>query len=396
MLNKLLFKYQRLGQMIIAFLGTLLGLTFLLISLQFYFDLRSVLQQEEEIFGPNTFILQKKVTAMNTFSLGNTKFTPKEIKDLESKDFIVRVDPFITSSFDVRIKIRVLESLDPLIIDAFVQSIPKKYFSDVEYNWEWNENNEFIPIVLPEHYLTLFNHGFAPAQNYPQIPKESLSEAHIDLVIKNDKGINKRFKGKIVGLTSKVNSILVPNSYIQHCNKILGISSENTAPSRIVIQTKNDSYNDVEQLIEDKNYETNVSYLDKAKIKTYLSVIMIALLIVNFIILVLSLLAFIQYSQIVIYKTEYEIQTLLRIGYSVKKITWTYIRFFAILFALIATLSIIFVITFKFWSLSYMEKMGFEFEPGIIPLVFYTAFGLYLIFTGFNLINIRRLIKKLL
>lgn len=396
MLNKLLFKYQRLGQMIIAFLGTLLGLTFLLISLQFYFDLRSVLQQEEEIFGPNTFILQKKVTGMNTLSLGNTRFTEKEIKDLEKKDFIVKVDPFVSSDFDVGIKLSVNESIPPLYIDAFVQSIPKKYFSDVDADWEWTEESEFVPIVMPEDYLTLYNHAFAPSQGLPQLAKEAIQSAVLKMEIKNKNGVKKLFTCKIVGLTNKVNSILAPTPFIKYCNAKYGNSEKPKNPSRIVIQTKNDAYNDIEQLIKDKNYETNISFLDKAKIKSYLSVIMIALLIVNFIILVLSLLAFIQYSQIVIYKTEYEIQTLLRIGYSVKKITWTYIRFFAILFALIATLSIIFVITFKFWSLGYMEKMGFEFEPGIIPLVFYTAFGLYLIFTGFNLINIRQLIKKLL
>lgn len=392
MLNRLLFKYQRLGQMIIAFLGTLLGLSFLLISIQFYYDLKSVLNQEEEIFGANTFILQKKVSGLNTLSLGNNAFRQKDIQKLIEQDFVVRLDTFKTSTYDVQLKLET-----PYFrTDGFVQALPQNYFSDVQANWQWTPESEFVPIVMPEDYLTLYNHGFAPSQGTPQIAKETLYELEFSLEIKENGKVLKKFPSKIVGLTNKINSILVPESFLKFTNARYKQEGKQKAPSRVIIQTTRDSYSAVESYIKENNLETSKSVLDKAKIKTYLSIIMIALLVVNFIILALSLLAFIQYSQIVIYKTDYEIQTLLRIGYSVKKITLTYIRFFAILFAIIAALAILAVFTFKRWSMGYMESMGFDFEPGVLPIVFYTSAVLFIIFTVFNLLNIRLLIKKLL
>ena len=86
MLKKILFRESTNFQFIFATAGALIGLTALLLSLQLIMDVRSFHSNEEELFGPNTVVIQKKVTKLTTIGMNSTEFTKKEILNIESRD----------------------------------------------------------------------------------------------------------------------------------------------------------------------------------------------------------------------------------------------------------------------------------------------------------------------
>lgn len=59
MLNKLLFRNQDRKQLIIAMIGSLLGITFLITSIHYLIKVNQF-GEGTEILGPNTIIVQKR------------------------------------------------------------------------------------------------------------------------------------------------------------------------------------------------------------------------------------------------------------------------------------------------------------------------------------------------
>ena len=70
MLEKLLFRNQDKKQLLIAIIGAFMGITFLITSIHYIIKVNEF-GKGTDILGPNTIIVQKKVT--NSSSLNLTK-----------------------------------------------------------------------------------------------------------------------------------------------------------------------------------------------------------------------------------------------------------------------------------------------------------------------------------
>jgi len=74
MLNKLLFRNQDKKQLIIAMIGAFFGITFLVTSIHYLIKV-SEFGEGSEILGPNTIIVQKRVTDANIVGMSRTDFS---------------------------------------------------------------------------------------------------------------------------------------------------------------------------------------------------------------------------------------------------------------------------------------------------------------------------------
>ena len=68
MLNKLLFKNQDRKQLVIAMVGDFMGITFLITSIHYLIKVNEF-GKGADILGPNTIIVQKKVTNSSSLNL---------------------------------------------------------------------------------------------------------------------------------------------------------------------------------------------------------------------------------------------------------------------------------------------------------------------------------------
>jgi hypothetical protein len=109
MISKLLFRNQDKRQLIIAMIGSLLGITFLITSIHYLIKVNEF-GEGADILGPNTLIVQKKVSNSNTLNFAKTDFSSNEINALKKEPFILDVKPVISNNFDVS-----FETADPLV-----------------------------------------------------------------------------------------------------------------------------------------------------------------------------------------------------------------------------------------------------------------------------------------
>ncbi|MBK6524356.1 MAG: hypothetical protein IPG07_01690 [Crocinitomicaceae bacterium] len=211
MLRKLLFRNSTNLQFIFATGGALIGLTALLLSFQLILDVRNFHSSEEELFGPNSVVIQKRVTKLTSVGMNNTEFTPEDIEALRSKEFITDIAPFQSADFKVGISEVPGDGLPHFYADMFFQAIPDR-FMDIDVDWSWKDTSDYIPIVLPRDFIMLINYGFAQSQGMNQISEELLMAARLTIHI-NGNGKRVKMIGQVVGFSHKISSILVPESF---------------------------------------------------------------------------------------------------------------------------------------------------------------------------------------
>lgn len=393
MLKKILFRNSTNFQFIFATLGALVGLTALCLSFQLTLDVQSFHSGEEDLFGPNSVVIQKKVTKLSSLGMNNTDFTDEEIEGLRQKEFITDVAPFESADFRVALSEVKGDGLPPFYADMFFQSIPDR-FLDLDVNWEWNEDSEFVPIVLPRDFIMIINYGIAQSQGFNQISEELLMAARLTIHIKGESKNDKKI-GRVVGFSQKISSILVPKSFLDSANEEFG-SGNKIQPNRIFITTVDDSYGELEELMDEMNLDIAKSAIDVAKIKTIIGVIIGIFGIAAILIMLLSLMGFVQYSQLVLSKASYEIQTLLRLGYPIKSIVKTFIKQMTVIFGLITAASITIMLVIKLFVVNtWLDKNGIHLEESSIVPTIILALFCFGVFILSNLLNIRKTVRNL-
>lgn len=392
MLKKILFRERTNVQFVFATAGALIGLTALLLSLQLILDVQSFHSNEEELFGPNSVVIQKKVTKLTTIGINSTEFTPDDIQALREKEFITDVAPFASADFKVGISEVEGDGLPHFYADMFFQSIPNR-FMDIDVDWNWNEKSEFIPIVLPRDFIMIINYGFAQSQGMNQISEDLLMAARLTIHI-NGNGQKTTMIGRVVGFSQKISSILVPESFLTYSNALYG-NGKIQNPSRVFITTKDDSYGELEELMEEMNLDISKSAIDVAKIKTIIAVVIGIFGIASILIMLLSLLGFVQYSQLVLSKASYEIKTLVRIGYSIRQIVNTFIQQLSITFGIITFSAVNIMLLVKYLIVNpWLEKNGINIEGSSLMIAIITAILCFILFIFANYVNVKKTVKN--
>ena len=99
-IKKLLFKNREKGQFYVAVLGSIFGTLFLLCSIHYLIRINEF-GSGEEILGPNTLVVQKKVTNSSALNISNNHFNLKEIKKIKKEPFILDAQAIVSNNFDV-------------------------------------------------------------------------------------------------------------------------------------------------------------------------------------------------------------------------------------------------------------------------------------------------------
>lgn len=335
LIKKILFKNQRKSQLYIAVVGAFLGFTFLVTALHYLIRVNEF-GTKAEILGANTLIIQKKVSSLSAVKLSKTDFSEKEIAHFMEQPFIEQVEPIYNNSFGVSLQTD-SELVPYFRSDVFVQSINPDFLKLDEAAWSWSPGDEFVPIVLPRDFLVMLN-TFASAKGIPQVPDELAQSIGFKFTLYNDE--KKEWQNaKIIGFTNEVSAILVPASFMEYGNT----NFPTAIPSKVtqlMMSIKEGSFGDFEKFAEKRGVEAKESSMIVGKLKSISGTLFGIVMFVSVIAVFLAGLVLVQYAQLIISKNKYEINTLLRIGYSPKLIIRVILNYFIGVFAIIGVISL--------------------------------------------------------
>jgi len=143
---------------------------------------------------------------------------------------------------------------------------------------------------------------------------ETISSVNIILECYSPNGV-RNFRGRIVALSDRINSVLVPENFMQMANKEFGGVSSVPA-SRIYLKTKDANNPELLQFLEQKNYHINKDKTRFGRIKQILQAIVSGLAGFGILVIMLAMVLFSFYLQLMIARSKENLQLLLTLGYS--------------------------------------------------------------------------------
>lgn len=390
LLNKLLLKNVSKWQTISFAIANIVGAVIVLFGVQAYKDASSVLRSGDSIIGNNFVVLSKPVSTANTVStlLGEdpSAFSQEELQEIASLPGVKAASGFRTASFNVYGIISMGDI--NLSTEMFLESIPDGFLDLDEESWTADVYDTQIPIVIPRTYLNFYNYGFANSIDGPQIGEALFSMVPIDIVC-SGKGRQVRYQGIIVGLTDRVNTILVPDDFLIEANQYFSNDSDQKPTTRVIVASDGSSADELMKYVEEKGFvydgpgEESVRML--SIVRTIISIVVALGLFVSalsFFLLFISIL-------LIIEKNRYKIDTLHQLGYSDSKIARPYQIFAAVIDFVVWISAGILTIVFYPKLSELMQTISPAYVPDGPGLVLITSVILAVVFSLIHFILIR-------
>ncbi len=390
MLHKLQ-KHTLVKSQIIGYALTLcIGASILLTICQIYCDVKPLLQKQTDVFSNKYAVVSKNISIFKTFNKEGIYFEENEMLKLKQEPFVKSVSHFTPATFKIGAYTGANDQVPLFYTDLFFESIPDKYLDVQTDEWKWNPNKDFVPIIIPENYLNLYNFGFAESQGLPVFSKNTISQIQFNLEVSGN-GKKDHFRSRIVGFSGKINSILVPENFLNWANKTYGKTTTSNT-SRLLVEFKNPSDQRVLAYFNNHNLSINKDELELSKMSFFFHSALLFVFAIALIIIVLSV-AFILLSiNLIIQKNKEQIINLYNIGYRTKQIA----RFYQITISLVTIATIIVAIALSFYIRNlYTQKLNslFNFTPDT-PYFYTIGITMLLLLTILYNILVLKNVKK--
>jgi len=344
MLNQLLQKIIKAStgrsRFILAGIGLSVALILILSAVQLQANYTELLHGKTNQDSVANFLLINK--EVNEQTIGATTLSEAEIEDLRRQPFADAAGVLTPSRF--KVSAQSVSASIPFYTDLFFESVPNEFLDVHNKDWTWDDNSTFIPLVVSNMILDMYNFGFATSQGLPQLSQDLVKNLPIKIVIQSPQGPVEYF-GKVVGFSDRISSVLVPQQFMDWANKKYG-SSQQSKPSRVVIKTRDSGNPDLLNYLKAHGLTTDT---DKTRFSRYRKIVD---LVVNIswvtgaIMLLFALLIFTLFIQLTIASCKDEIALLITLGAAPRQLQkFLFKQFFPVnIFITLAVLAVIAVL----------------------------------------------------
>lgn len=394
-MNKLIWKLLRqhisIGQLTGFFFANLFGMVIVLLSLQFYKDVIPVFTEGDSFMKKDYIIATKKISALGSVAGKSNTFTPQDIEDLKRQSFTKNIGAFTPSQFKVSAGLGMQEAGVHLSTEMFFEAVPDKFVDIKLDKWHFDENTHTIPIIIPRNYLNLYNFGFAQSRSLPKLSEGVMSLIQMDIIMRGN-GRVEQYKGNIVGFSNRLNTILVPQSFMNWANKNFAPDA-GAQPARLIVEVSNPADANIAKYFQQKGYETEDDKLDAGKTTYFLRLTVGIVLSVGLFISLLSFYILMLSIFLLLQKNTTKLESLLLIGYSPARVAFPYQALTILLNMLVLALSVGLVAWLRSY---YTETLTLLFPQIQLGSLWPTIVIGILLFLGISIINILVVRRKVL
>lgn len=388
MIWKLLRQHISVPQLAGFALANLCGMVIILMGVQFYRDVLPVFIQGDSFMKEDYVIVSKQVSTLGSVMGRNSAFSKSEVRELEEQPFTKSVGEFTAARFKVSAGMG-LQGMR-LSTALFLEAVPDRYVDIDLKDWTFLPGQEEIPIVLPRNYLNLYNFGFAQSRSLPQLSEGVMGMMKLDIRM-SGKGQSKQMRGRIVGFSDRLNTILVPEAFMDRANAIYGESKE-AGPSRLILEVNNPADDRIAKYFEEKGYEAEGDKLDAGKTAWFLRVIVGIVLMVGLVISVLSFYILMLSVYLLLQKNTHKLENLLLIGYSPVRVALPYQSLTIVLNAVVLILGLFMVSLVRE---GYLDVLGRMFPQLEVGSMWWSVVVGILLFAGVSVLNIVAIRRKI-
>ena len=295
-------------QLLDFFLANLLGMLIVLLALQFYRDVRPVFSQDDGVINNDYIIISKRISA---FGVGTSSFTKNALEHIQDQPFTVRLGAFTASQYKASCSMGI-EGVANFGTQMYFEAVPDLFVDTDRSQWKYEEGSDFVPIILPRSYLSIYNFGFAQGRSLPQLSEGVVSMIDMTVLLRGDSK-EFRMRGKVVGFTNRLNTILVPESFMQWSNREFAPGAD-ADPTRLIVEVGNPTDDRIAKYIQQHNYDIDEDKLQAGKATYFLKVMSGIVMGVGLLISALSFFILMLSIYLLVQKNTVKFRNLLLIG----------------------------------------------------------------------------------
>lgn len=371
-----------------AIIGLSVALLLILASVQIQMNYNELLRGNNNKDSIANFLVINKV--LTDRNLKNATLSEIEITDIRSQPFTDAVGILHTSQFKASIQ----SSSDqfPFYTDIAFESVPDSFIDVTTKDWTWNEESSFVPIIVPGMFLDIYNFQFSLSQGLPQLTREVVKMIYFKVNMYAQDGTVHSLRGRVVGFSDRISSLLVPQSFMDWANRQYG-SGDNRAPSRIIIRTKDPGNPALNTYLREKQLSTDQ---DKTRFSKYRQIVEMVVNISGFtglLMFLFAMLIFTLFIQLTISSCKDEIRLLLTLGASPKQLKRFLMRQFFPANLIIVFISLVVLSGLQYWAHLLLKAQHASIAPYISAYTFASAIIILAFIWLINNVNIRKYIQ---
>jgi len=293
----------------LSYAGLGIGVLLLLCAVQMYININQLLKEKSNKKNGADFISVTKTITDENIAKDN-RFSTADITEIKTQPFIEDAAPLRSNQFKV---VAGAGAVIPFSADIFVEAIKNDFIDTLPPGFTWQPGQSDVPVIFSSDFLEMYN-VFAASWDLPQLSERTAMAVNIFLRCEGHNGVQ-QFRARIIGFSDRINSILVPENFLATLNKQLE-SKEDVPASRIYLKTANANNPELLKFLQEKNYHINKDKTKFGRLKQVLQAIVSSLAGFGVLVILLAMVLFSFYLQLMIARSKENLQLLLTLGYS--------------------------------------------------------------------------------
>ena len=339
--------------------------------------------------GYDYISITKNVTNESMGHPDQNLFNEQEIEELKKQPEITGVAPLLSNQFRVQLSAGAIIAFKT---DLFLESLENDYIDTVPSRFQWHAGQTNVPVIISSDFLEVYN-VFAPGQGLPQVSQSTATS--IPLVIScSGNGLQASFDGNVVAFSDRINSVLVPKEFIEWANKTFGENIQNKY-ARLYIKTKDANNTALLNYLDKKNYKVNKDKTKFGRTKQIIELILSGFGIFGVMVVVMALMLFSFYLQLLIARSRDNLQLLLLLGYSPMWLSRNVTRKFIPVYLFIILIALVAIQIFQWLFQRFIMNSRPDLSPYLHWSVLLTGIILAILSVIVNYTVVKKLVNRL-
>ena len=372
--------------------ANLFGMLIVLFGFQFYQDVLPVFTQQDSFMKADYLIMSKKIGMGNTISGRTNTFSGSEIDDVSSQKFVKKVGKFTSTEYKVDASMGV-NGVNVLNSELFFESVPDGFVDVPLKDWKYEPGSKEVPIILPRTYINMYNFGFAQSHSLPKISDGLVGMIDFEIFIQAG-GKKEQFKGKVIGFSSRLNTILVPQAFMDWSNHEFA-PEDHSDPTRLIVEVGNPADENISQYLDENVYEVETDKLDAEKTTYFLRMMVTMVMVVGLVISILSFYILMLSIYLLVQKNSSKLENLLLIGYSPANVSKPYQLLTMGLNIVVLIVAWVVLFFLRSYYMDFIETLFPDIDEGSMLPAILLGLVLFFIVSVLNIIAIRRKVMKI-
>lgn len=389
---KLLRRHISVSQFAGFTFANLFGMLIVLLGYQFYCDVLPVFTAQDSFMKSDYLIISKKIGTASTLSGRSNTFTAAEHDEFAAQKFVKRTGRFTSTEYKVDAHMGV-GGQSVLSSELFFESVPDD-FVDVPLNgWNFVPGSKEVPIILPRTYINMYNFGFAQSHSLPKISEGLASMIDFRIYIHGN-GHQDEYKGKVIGFSNRLNTILVPQAFMDWSNDYYAPENE-SAPTRLIVEAGNPTDENIAKYLDKHGYEVDEDKLQSEKTAYFLKMMVTVVMSIGGIISILSFYILMLSIYLLVQKNTTKLENLLLIGYSPFRVAMPYEVLTLCLNAFVLLVALVIIGFMRGYYMGVIETLYPSINEGSLLPAMILGIILFVIVSAINQIAIYRKVMRI-